>query len=45
MGLDIGEILIILGILGGLAWAIYNRLHPNRDQYGPGIRLVGGPPR
>jgi len=29
MGLDIGEILIILGILGGVAWAIYNRLHPN----------------
>jgi hypothetical protein len=29
MGLDIGEILIVLGILAGAAWAIYNRLHPN----------------
>ena len=29
MGLDVGEVLIILGILGCVAWGIYNRLHPN----------------
>ena len=29
MALDVGEILIILGILGGIAWCIYNRMHPN----------------
>ena len=28
MGLDVPEILIILGILGIAAWAIYNKLHP-----------------
>jgi hypothetical protein len=28
MGLDVPEILIILGILGGIAWAIYNHVHP-----------------
>jgi hypothetical protein len=27
MALDVPEILIILGILGIAAWAIYNRLH------------------
>ncbi len=29
MGLDIPEILIVLGVLSGIAWAIYNRLHPH----------------
>ena len=29
MHLDVPEILIILGILAGVAWAIYNRLHPH----------------
>lgn len=28
MNLDIPEILIALGVLAGIAWAIYNRLHP-----------------
>ena len=28
MGLDVPEILIILGILGIVAWAIYNKLRP-----------------
>lgn len=27
MGLDVPEILIILGILGIVAWAAYNKLH------------------
>ncbi len=27
--LDVPEVLIIMGILGGIAWAIYNRTHPN----------------
>jgi hypothetical protein len=27
--LDVPEVLIILGILGGIAWAIYNRTHQN----------------
>jgi len=27
--LDVPEVLIIMGILGGIAWAIYNRRHPN----------------
>ena len=27
--LDVPEVLIILGILGGIAWAIYNRMRPN----------------
>lgn len=27
--LDIPGVLIILGILGGIAWAIYNWTHPN----------------
>jgi hypothetical protein len=27
--LDVPEILILLGILGGIAWAIYNRLYTN----------------
>lgn len=30
--LDVPEVLILLGILGGIAWAIYNRRHP---QTGP----------
>jgi hypothetical protein len=25
--LDVPEVLIIMGILGGIAWAIYNRTH------------------
>jgi len=29
--LDIPEILIILGILGGIAWGLYNWTHPNMD--------------
>jgi hypothetical protein len=29
MNLDVPEILIILGILAGIAWAVYNRLHPH----------------
>jgi hypothetical protein len=36
MGLDIPEILIILGILAGLAWAVYNRLHPVAAARKPG---------
>lgn len=28
MGLDVPEILIVLGLLGIVAWAIYNKLHP-----------------
>jgi hypothetical protein len=27
--LDVPEVLIILGILAGIAWAIYNRTHPD----------------
>ena len=27
--LDIPEILILLGLLGGLAWAVYNWTHPH----------------
>ena len=27
--LDVPEVLIIMGILGGIAWAIYNRRDPN----------------
>ena len=27
--LDVPEILIILGLLGGLAWALYNWTHPH----------------
>jgi hypothetical protein len=30
--LDVGAVLIILGILGGLAWAVYNRLHSNASE-------------
>jgi hypothetical protein len=30
--LDVPEILILLGILGGIAWAIYNWRHPYRSQ-------------
>ena len=29
MHLDVPEILIILGILAGVAWGIYNWLHPH----------------
>jgi hypothetical protein len=29
MKLDVPEILIVLGVLAGIAWAIYNRLHPH----------------
>jgi len=29
MNLDIPEILIVLGVLAGIAWAVYNRLHPH----------------
>jgi hypothetical protein len=29
--LDIPEILILLGVLGGIAWAIYNWTHPHYD--------------
>jgi hypothetical protein len=28
MRLDVPEILIVFGVLAGIAWAIYNRLHP-----------------
>ena len=28
MRLDVPEILIIIGILAMVAWAIYNKLHP-----------------
>ena len=28
MRFDIPEILIVLGVMAGIAWAIYNRLHP-----------------
>jgi hypothetical protein len=28
MGLDVPEVLIILGIVAGIAWAIYNWTHP-----------------
>jgi hypothetical protein len=27
--LDVPEVLIVLGILAGIAWAIYNRRHPH----------------
>ncbi len=27
---DIPEVLIVLGIVAGLAWAIYNRMRPQR---------------
>jgi hypothetical protein len=30
--LDVPEILILLGILGGIAWAIYNWTHPHRER-------------
>ena len=26
--LDVPEVLILLGILGGIAWAVYNWRHP-----------------
>ena len=29
--LDLPGVLIVLGLLGGAAWAIYNWLHPHRD--------------
>jgi hypothetical protein len=29
MQFDIPEILIVLGVVAGIAWAIYNRLHPH----------------
>ena len=29
MGLDFPQILIIAGILATVAWAIYNKLHPD----------------
>jgi hypothetical protein len=30
--LDVPEVLIVVGILAGIAWAIYNRTHPNPDK-------------
>jgi hypothetical protein len=30
--LDIPEVLILLGIVGILAWAAYNRLHPGAGE-------------
>ena len=33
MGLDIPEILIILGVFGIVAWAIYNKLHPEASAH------------
>jgi len=27
--LDVPEVLILLGIVGGIAWAIYNYTHPH----------------
>ena len=29
--LDVPEVLILLGIAGGIAWAIYNWTHPHRE--------------
>ena len=29
---DVPEVLIALGILGGIAWAIYNWTHPHRER-------------
>jgi hypothetical protein len=29
--LDVPEVLIGLGLLAALAWAVYNRLHPHTD--------------
>jgi len=34
MKLDVPEILIVLGVLAGIAWAIYNRLHPHVETTG-----------
>jgi hypothetical protein len=31
--MDIPEVLIVLGILGGFVWAVYNWTHPH-----PGLR-------
>jgi len=36
MRLDVPEALIILGILAGVAWAIYNRIHPHVEVRKPG---------
>jgi hypothetical protein len=33
MALDVPELLIILGILGGIVWAIYNYIHPQMPQH------------
>lgn len=30
---DVPEVLIVLGILGGIAWAIYNWTHPRRERH------------
>jgi hypothetical protein len=32
--LDVPEILIGVGLIAALAWAVYNRLHPQRDNTG-----------
>jgi len=31
--LDVPEVLIILGILAGLAWAVYNWTHPHASSH------------
>jgi hypothetical protein len=33
--LDVPEMLIVLGILAGIAWAIYNRTHPHHEPKDP----------
>jgi hypothetical protein len=30
--LDVPEVLILMGIIGGLAWAVYNWRHPHRER-------------
>jgi hypothetical protein len=29
---DVPEVLIALGVVGGIAWAIYNWTHPHRER-------------
>jgi hypothetical protein len=40
MQFDIPEILIVVGVLAGIAWAIYNRLHPHVEP--PARRRAAG---